>query len=63
MKDMFMAEQCYEKFLITGPKDVKDLFSTLKDCAAELNGSSDTIKYQVLFCSLYSVTHLVMPVL
>lgn len=39
----------------TSPKDVKDLFSTLKDCAAELNGSSDTIKYQITFSILFSL--------
>ncbi|KHG08775.1 hypothetical protein F383_13507 [Gossypium arboreum] len=30
----------------TGPKDVKDVFSVLKDSAAELSESSDTIKHQ-----------------
>nr|KJB07739.1 hypothetical protein B456_001G042000 [Gossypium raimondii] len=30
----------------TGPKDVKDVFSVLKDSAAELSESSDTLKHQ-----------------
>ena len=34
--------------LFAGPKDVKDIFSALKDSAAEHNGSNDTLKHQVL---------------
>lgn len=34
-----------------GPKDVKDVFSALKDSAAELSESNDTLKHQAcLFC-------------
>lgn len=35
--------------LFSGPKDVKDLFSVLKDSVSEVSESSATIKYQVHF--------------
>ncbi|KAK5817530.1 hypothetical protein PVK06_022454 [Gossypium arboreum] len=37
----------------TGPKDVKDVFSVLKDSAAELSESSDTIKHQITHSLLF----------
>ncbi|KAF8393226.1 hypothetical protein HHK36_021467 [Tetracentron sinense] len=37
------------------PKDVKDVFSALKDSAAEVNGSSATLKLQTAFSLLFSV--------
>ncbi|KAK9269394.1 hypothetical protein L1049_001167 [Liquidambar formosana] len=39
----------------TSPKDVKDVFSALKDSAAELNGSNDTLRYQITFSLFYSL--------
>lgn len=38
--------------LLPGSKDIKELLAVLKDTAAELNGSNDVLKYQVLisFC-------------
>ncbi|KAF9620486.1 hypothetical protein IFM89_013103 [Coptis chinensis] len=39
----------------TSAKDVKDVFSVLKDCAAELNGSSGTINCQAVFSLLFSL--------
>ncbi|KAI8022266.1 Nuclear pore complex protein NUP205 [Camellia lanceoleosa] len=37
------------------PKDVKDVFALLKDSAAELNGSNDTLKHQITYSLLFSV--------
>ncbi|XP_012457900.1 nuclear pore complex protein NUP205 [Gossypium raimondii] len=37
----------------TGPKDVKDVFSVLKDSAAELSESSDTLKHQITHSLLF----------
>ncbi|KAH1131571.1 hypothetical protein J1N35_002949 [Gossypium stocksii] len=37
----------------TGPKDVKDVFSILKDSAAELSESSDTLKHQITHSLLF----------
>jgi hypothetical protein len=34
--------------LLSGPKDVKDLFSVLKDSASEVSQSNTAIKHQVL---------------
>lgn len=34
--------------LLSGTRDVKELFALLKGITAELNGSSDVLKYQVL---------------
>lgn len=39
----------------TSPKDVKDIFSTLKDSAAELSQSNTTLKHQITFSLLFSV--------
>ncbi|KAK4852857.1 hypothetical protein QYF36_000212 [Acer negundo] len=39
----------------TSPKDVKDAFSALKDSAAELNESNDTLKHQITFSLLFSL--------
>ncbi|KAK3000110.1 hypothetical protein RJ639_023379, partial [Escallonia herrerae] len=39
----------------TRPKDVKDLFSALKDSALELNGSTDIVKNQITYSLLFSV--------
>ncbi|GAB4828290.1 hypothetical protein Ancab_035204 [Ancistrocladus abbreviatus] len=39
----------------SSPKDIKDMFSVLKDTAAELNGNGDTVKYQILFGLLFSL--------
>ncbi|KAA8535090.1 hypothetical protein F0562_030093 [Nyssa sinensis] len=39
----------------TSPKDVKDVFSALKDSAAELIGSTDTLKHQIAYSLLFSV--------
>ncbi|XP_044463911.1 nuclear pore complex protein NUP205 isoform X2 [Mangifera indica] len=36
-------------------KDVKDAFSALKDSAAELNESNDTLKHQITFSLLFSL--------
>lgn len=36
-----------------GPKDIKDIFSTLKDCATEHSQSNMTLKHQVI---LYILT-------
>ncbi|XP_022938219.1 nuclear pore complex protein NUP205 isoform X2 [Cucurbita moschata] len=38
-----------------GPKDVRDLFSVLKDCAAELNETKTPIKLQIVFSLLFSI--------
>ncbi|KAB2020060.1 hypothetical protein ES319_D07G040900v1 [Gossypium barbadense] len=37
----------------TGPKDIKDVFSVLKDSAAELSESSDTLKHQITHSLLF----------
>lgn len=37
------------------PKDVKDLFSVLKDNAAELSTSNETIKHQIIYGLLFSL--------
>ncbi|KAL5729570.1 hypothetical protein ACHQM5_002502 [Ranunculus cassubicifolius] len=39
----------------TSPKDVKDLFSVLKDCAGEVSGSCGTLRLQVAFSLLFSL--------
>ncbi|XP_035542991.1 nuclear pore complex protein NUP205 isoform X2 [Juglans regia] len=39
----------------TSPKDIKDIFSTLKDCAAELSQSNMTLKHQITFSLLFSL--------
>uniref|UniRef100_A0A5B7BQC9 Nuclear pore complex protein NUP205 n=1 Tax=Davidia involucrata TaxID=16924 RepID=A0A5B7BQC9_DAVIN len=39
----------------TSPKDVKDVFSALKDSAAELIGSTDTLKHQIAYSLLFSL--------
>lgn len=38
------------KLPLADQKDVKDAFSALKDSAAELNESNDTLKHQVCLC-------------
>ncbi|XP_008457616.2 nuclear pore complex protein NUP205 isoform X2 [Cucumis melo] len=38
-----------------GPKDARDLFSVLKDCAAELNETKAPIKLQIVFSLLFSI--------
>lgn len=38
-----------------GPKDAGDLFSVLKDCAAELNETKAPIKLQIVFSLLFSI--------
>ncbi|GAB2300342.1 hypothetical protein Dimus_034380 [Dionaea muscipula] len=37
------------------PKDTKDIFSVLKDTAAELNSTSDAVKYQITYGLLFSL--------
>ncbi|OVA00429.1 Nucleoporin Nup186/Nup192/Nup205 [Macleaya cordata] len=37
------------------PKDVKDVFSLLKDCAVDVSGSSATLKLQIAFSLLFSL--------
>ncbi|KAK4343497.1 hypothetical protein RND71_036591 [Anisodus tanguticus] len=37
------------------PKDVKDVFSALKDSAAGLNGSTDTLSHQITYSLLFSL--------
>ncbi|PON88993.1 Nucleoporin [Trema orientale] len=39
----------------TGPKDIKDIFSVLKDSAGELNESNDVLKHQITFSLLFSL--------
>ncbi|XP_030954556.1 nuclear pore complex protein NUP205 isoform X1 [Quercus lobata] len=39
----------------TSPKDVKDIFSTLKDSAVELSQSNTTLKHQITFSLLFSL--------
>ncbi|KAK8523521.1 hypothetical protein V6N13_113466 [Hibiscus sabdariffa] len=39
----------------TSPKDIKDVFSALKDSAAELSESSDTLKHQITHSLLFSL--------
>lgn len=39
----------------TSPRDIKDIFSVLKDSAAELNSSTDTSKYQITYGILFSL--------
>ncbi|EOY31051.1 Uncharacterized protein TCM_038072 isoform 1 [Theobroma cacao] len=39
----------------TSPKDVKDVFSALKDSAAELSESNDTLKHQITYSLLFSL--------
>ncbi|XP_010533163.1 PREDICTED: nuclear pore complex protein NUP205 [Tarenaya hassleriana] len=38
-----------------GSKDVKDIYSVLKDCAAELTEKNDTINYQISYSLLFSL--------
>lgn len=35
--------------MLAGPKDVKDIFSALKDSAAEVSESNEIVKHQVFF--------------
>ena len=35
--------------LFSGPKDIKDIFSVLKDSASEVSESNATVKHQVHF--------------
>ncbi|OMO57831.1 Nuclear pore complex protein, partial [Corchorus olitorius] len=39
----------------TSPEDVKDVFSALKDSAAELSESNDTLKHQITYSLLFSL--------
>ncbi|XP_021855676.2 nuclear pore complex protein NUP205 [Spinacia oleracea] len=39
----------------TTPKDIKDIFSVLKDSAAELNSYTETSKYQITYGILFSL--------
>ncbi|XP_027329370.1 nuclear pore complex protein NUP205 [Abrus precatorius] len=39
----------------TSPKDVKDVFSVLKDSALEVSESNATIKQQITFCLLFAL--------
>ncbi|XP_059635097.1 nuclear pore complex protein NUP205 [Cornus florida] len=39
----------------TSPKDVKDVFSTFKNSAAELNSSADVLKHQITYSLLFSL--------
>lgn len=39
----------YLSAFFSGPKDVKDIFSTLKDSAGDIGGSTDIVKNQVYF--------------
>ncbi|KAM7512709.1 hypothetical protein LguiB_011584 [Lonicera macranthoides] len=39
----------------TSSKDVKDIFTALKDSATELNGSSDILKHQITYSLLFSI--------
>nr|XP_009762694.1 PREDICTED: uncharacterized protein LOC104214688 isoform X1 [Nicotiana sylvestris] len=38
-----------------GPKDVKDVFSALKDSAAGLSGGTDTLRHQITYSLLFSL--------
>ncbi|CAI9100148.1 OLC1v1037088C1 [Oldenlandia corymbosa var. corymbosa] len=39
----------------TGPKDVKDMFSALKDCAEHFAESPEVLKHQVIYSILFAV--------
>ncbi|XP_019417068.1 PREDICTED: nuclear pore complex protein NUP205-like isoform X6 [Lupinus angustifolius] len=39
----------------TSPKDVKDIFSVLKDCASEVSVSNTTVKHQITFSLLFAL--------
>ncbi|XP_020214281.1 nuclear pore complex protein NUP205 isoform X1 [Cajanus cajan] len=39
----------------TNPKDVKDIFSALKDSASEVSESNSTVKHQITFCLLFAL--------
>ncbi|MFS7982208.1 putative nucleoporin [Helianthus anomalus] len=41
--------------LLPGPKDVKDIFTTLKDSAGDISGSTDIVKNQITFSLLFSL--------
>ncbi|XP_071686120.1 nuclear pore complex protein NUP205 isoform X2 [Rutidosis leptorrhynchoides] len=38
------------------PKDVKDIFTTLKDSAGDISGSTDIVKNQITYSLLFSLT-------
>ncbi|KAK1417250.1 hypothetical protein QVD17_26375 [Tagetes erecta] len=37
------------------PKDVKDIFTTLKDCSGDISGSTDIVKNQITYSLLFSL--------
>ncbi|GMH18956.1 hypothetical protein Nepgr_020797 [Nepenthes gracilis] len=39
----------------SSPKDIKDVFSVLKDSAAELHSTTSTVKYQIMYSLLFSL--------
>ncbi|KAL2340478.1 hypothetical protein Fmac_008418 [Flemingia macrophylla] len=39
----------------TSPKDIKDIFSVLKDSASEVSESNATVKRQITFCLLFAL--------
>ncbi|XP_019419243.1 PREDICTED: nuclear pore complex protein NUP205-like [Lupinus angustifolius] len=39
----------------TSPKDMKDIFSVLKDCASEVSQSNTTVKHQITFSLLFAL--------
>ncbi|KAH1127098.1 hypothetical protein GLYMA_06G222100v4 [Glycine max] len=39
----------------TCPKDIKDIFSVLKDSASEVSESNATVKHQITFCLLFAL--------
>lgn len=39
--------------LLAGHKDIKDIFSALKDSIVEFNGSTDILKHQVCITSVF----------
>ncbi|EXC04145.1 hypothetical protein L484_006623 [Morus notabilis] len=57
-RERLILGHCLILFILvvrTGPKDVKDIFSALKDIAAEVSESNETVKHQITFSLLFSL--------
>ena len=49
--------------LFSGPKDIKDIFSVLKDSASEVSESNATVKHQVHFYILAELNYAYFKIL
>ncbi|MFS7921227.1 putative nucleoporin [Helianthus anomalus] len=52
---MLYFNQKISFILFRGPKDVKDIFASLKDSVGDISGSADIVKNQITFSLLFSL--------